>query len=255
MDRIISIAFLAWFVLSSVVFFAGALVLWLLTAAFDRRLVLLHRYTCFWASVYLWTMPAWSVTTEGREKIRRDGVYVVVSNHQSLVDILVGFRLFFHFKWVSKAEVFRLPLIGWNMVLNRYIKLRRGDLKSVRHMLADAEAALASGSSVFLFPEGTRSASGKVKRFKPGAFALAQKMKTPILPIAIRGSKDALPKKSLIIHGRHRIHVKVLEEMPYAAFAELPAAEVAKQVRTLIRREVEPSGAGQTEAASSMQVS
>jgi len=238
-DRILSIAFWIWIVLSSVVFFAGAFVLWVLTVAFDRRLVLLHRYACFWASVYLWTMPAWSVTIEGREKIRKDGVYVVVSNHQSLVDILLGYRLFFHFKWVSKAEVFRVPLIGWNMVLNRYIKLRRGDLKSVRRMLADAEAALANGNSVFIFPEGTRSPSGTVRRFKPGAFVLAQKMNVPILPIAIRGSKDALPKRSLTVRGQHRMHVKVLDELRYAAFAERSADEVAEQVRTLILQEVE----------------
>ena len=157
------------------------------------------------ASVYLWTMPAWSVRTRGRHRIRHKATYVVVSNHLSQLDILVAFRLFFHFKWVSKEEVFKLPFIGWNMVLNRYIRLKRGHKKSVEQMMAHAEETLRRGSSVFFFPEGTRSRSGDLLPFKPGAFILAQKVRLPLLPIAISGTRDALPKHSLTITGRHRI--------------------------------------------------
>jgi 1-acyl-sn-glycerol-3-phosphate acyltransferase len=70
-------------------------------------------------------MPAWSVQVLDRHKIRKNVTYMVVSNHQSQLDILVAFRLFFHFKWVSKAQIFKLPFIGWNMVLNEYIKIER----------------------------------------------------------------------------------------------------------------------------------
>ena len=76
---------------------------------------LLHRFTCFWASLYTWCNPVWRVRVEGREKIRPDATYVMVANHQSFLDILVLFRLFRHFKWVSKIEKFRVPCIGWNM--------------------------------------------------------------------------------------------------------------------------------------------
>jgi 1-acyl-sn-glycerol-3-phosphate acyltransferase len=117
-------------------------------------------FTSFWACLYLWIVPAWSVTTAGRHKIRRGATYIVVSNHQSQLDILVAFHLFFPFKWVSKAEVFNLPFIGWNMVLNRYIRLKRGDKESIRQMMAACEKALARGCSVFFFPEGTRSRTG-----------------------------------------------------------------------------------------------
>jgi 1-acyl-sn-glycerol-3-phosphate acyltransferase len=82
-------------------------------------------FTSFWACLYLWAMPAWTVAADGREKIRKNATYVVVSNHQSALDILVAFRLFFHFKWVSKAEMFRVPFIGWNMMLNGYIRIKR----------------------------------------------------------------------------------------------------------------------------------
>ena len=120
-NRTVAISLIVFVVLSSMVLFVVALLIWMATVLFDRRLVILHRFTCFWAYLYLWIFPAWSVSVEGREKIDRDKTYIMVSNHQSLVDILVVFSLFTHFKWVSKNEVFRIPLIGWNMVLNRYV--------------------------------------------------------------------------------------------------------------------------------------
>ena len=195
-------------------------------------------FTSFWACLYLWTMPSWSVTAAGREKIRPDATYIVVSNHQSQLDILVAFRLFFPFKWVSKAEVFKLPFIGWNMTLNRYIRLKRGDKESIRQMMAACERALAQGCSVYFFPEGTRSRTGQMKPFKPGAFILAHKMKLPILVVAITGTQKALPKHSLNFHGRHAIRIEVLEEIPYATFAHLSVEQTADTVRQRIAAHV-----------------
>jgi len=225
-------------------FFILALVIWALTVLFDRRLVVLHMFTSFWACLYLWTMPAWSVKAFGRGKIRRQASYVVVSNHQSQLDILVAFHLFFPFKWVSKAEVFRLPFIGWNMALNRYIRLRRGDKESIRKMMEACEKALAKGCSVYFFPEGTRSRTGRLKPFKPGAFILAHQMKRPILAVAINGTRHALPKYSLNFHGRHTIRVEVLEEIPYEAFARLSIDETAEMVRQKIARNVDEKRPG-----------
>ena len=191
-------------------------------------------FTSFWASLYVWIVPAWRTTISGREKINSKKTYVIVSNHQSQLDILVAFGLFFPFKWVSKAEIFRVPFIGWNMALNRYIKIKRGDKKSIRQMQKECENALKKGSSVFFFPEGTRSKSGHLGAFKSGAFALAHKMKIPILAIAISGTKNALPKHSMNFHGSHNIHLKVLEEIPYILFSEKTVDETAQMVRERI---------------------
>ncbi len=238
-NRIVALLFLAFMGISSAVLFVVALLIWLFTAPFDRRLVWLHQFTSFWACIYLWAMPAWSVTATGREKIRKEATYVVVSNHQSGLDILVAFRLFFHFKWVSKVEMFRVPFIGWNMRLNRYIKIVRGEQESRRRMMADCERALAQGSSVYFFPEGTRSRTGELKPFKPGAFILAHQMRLPILAIAINGTKDALPKASLNFHGHHRFRIEVIEEIPYAAFSDLSVEETAEMVRGRIAAHVD----------------
>src|SRR5437762_5827158 len=146
--RALSLVFWVFLVVSSIVLFPVALVIWALTAPFDRRRALLHRFTCFWASLYTWLNPAWRVRVEGRERIRPDAAYVMVANHQSLLDILVLFRLFVHFKWVSKIENFRVPFIGWNMALNRYIKLRRGDKESIAQMMDACAHTIAAGNSV-----------------------------------------------------------------------------------------------------------
>src|SRR5206468_8864433 len=96
-----SLLFWTFMAVSSIVLFPVALLLWAATVLFDRRLRVLHRFTCFWASLYTWLNPAWRVHTEGRDKIRPGATYVMVANHQSFLDILVLFRLFVHFKWVS----------------------------------------------------------------------------------------------------------------------------------------------------------
>src|SRR5438046_7983036 len=229
--RSFSLVFWLFLAASSIVLSPVAVLIWAVTAPFDRRGALLHRFTCFWASLYTWLNPAWRVRVEGRERIRPDAAYVMVANHQSLLDILVLFRLFVHFKWVSKIENFRVPFIGWNMALNRYIKLRRGSRESVARALHACERALAQGSSIMMFPEGTRSPDRRLRAFKPGAFTLAQRTGAPILPIVIEGTASALPNRGFVLQGRHAIRVRVLDEIPHASFAREPVEAVTEAVR------------------------
>ena len=98
MLQLLSGVFWAFLTVSSIALFPVAALIWAVTAPFDRRRVWLHRFTCFWGSLYTWLNPAWPVQIEGRERIRPDETYVMVANHLSLLDILVLFRLFTHFK-------------------------------------------------------------------------------------------------------------------------------------------------------------
>jgi len=229
--RLLSLGFWIFLVTSSALLFPVALLIWALTVPFDRNLVALHRFTCFWGSLYTWLNPAWPVQVMGRERIQSGVAYVMVANHQSLLDILVLFRLFRHFKWVSKIENFRIPFIGWNMSLNRYIRLRRGDRASIAQMMLACEQALARGNSIMMFPEGTRSMDGRLRPFKPGAFALAQRMGVPLLPIVLEGTGNALPKRGFVLQGRHEIRIRVLDEIPYEAFATMELEKLAESVR------------------------
>lgn len=228
-----SLVFWIFLFTSSAVFFVLALVLWAVTAPFDRRRILLHAFTCFWGSLYTWLSPAWPVRVLGRERMRPGVAYVMVANHLSLLDILVVFRLFRHFKWVSKIENFRVPFIGWNMALNGYIRLRRGSPGSAAHMLRECERNLEAGSSVMIFPEGTRSPDGQLLRFRPGAFELARRTRRPILPVLIRGTADALPKRGFILRGRHPISVEILDALAPQSFVGLETEELALEVREI----------------------
>ena len=230
-QRLFSGIFWLFVVVTSVLLFPLAVVLWALTAPFGRRRVLLHQFTCFWASLYTWLNPLWPVTVSGREHIERGETYVMVANHLSLLDILVLFRLFRHFTWVSKAENFRVPFVGWNMWLNNYIPLRRGDRESVLVMLATAEKDLRDGISVMIFPEGTRSRDGQMRPFKSGAFELAVRTGSPVLPIAVAGTGDALPRRGFVLRGRHRIRLSVL---PPISPDGLDPAQLSERARTAI---------------------
>jgi len=240
-----SLLFWAFIVVSSLALFPVALLIWAATVWIDPKLELLHRFTCFWASLYSWFNPVWRVHIEGREKVRPGVAYVMVANHQSLLDILVLFRLFVHFKWVSKIENFRVPCIGWNMSLNRYIKLRRGDKSSIAQMMEACTRTLAEGNSIMMFPEGTRSPDGRLREFKLGAFTLAQDSRVPLLPIVIQGTAHALPKRGFVLQGRHRITIRVLDEIPHASFAHTPVEQLARDVRDVIATQL-----GQTAAVS-----
>jgi 1-acyl-sn-glycerol-3-phosphate acyltransferase len=235
----LSLFFWTFLTTTSILLFPVAVMTWAVTSPFDPRKRVLHQFTCFWASLYTWFNPAWPVVIENREKIDRDTAYVMVGNHQSLLDILVFFRLFNHFKWVSKIENFKIPFIGWNMRLNQYVPLKRGDKASIVQMLRLCRETLAAGNSIMMFPEGTRSPDGRLRKFKTGAFELAKDSGKPILPLVITGTSDALPKRGFVLRGRHRIRIKVLDEIPYASFSDEPVDELTERVRDLIAAELE----------------
>lgn len=229
-----SLVFWGFVVLSSALMFPIAVLIWAVTAPFDPRRRALHTFTCFWASLYTWLNPAWRVTIHGRDLVKPDTTYMFVANHLSLLDILVLFRLFYDFKWVSKAEIFKVPAIGWNMRMNRYIALKRGDRDSVVEMLARCRQTLAKGSSVMMFPEGTRSADGQMRAFKTGAFELAVEAQVPIVPIAIQGTGNALPKHGFVLRGRHPITVTVLPPFAPGSSVDEASARAREQIATVV---------------------
>ena len=245
-NRLVATLLITFVFATSTVFFLIAVCIWLVTYFLDPRLWLLHRFTCFWASLYIWIFPPWQVTVNGREKIDKNKTYIIVSNHQSLVDILVAFTLFTHFKWVSRDEIFQIPLVGWNMALNQYVSLKQGRKASVKQMYSACGKHLKRGSSVYLFPEGTRSRNGKLGAFKEGAFILAKRQRVAILPIVINGSKHAEPKNRFNFSGRSDVHVQVLDEIPVESYDETTVSELTQKVREMIRSRVFEEQADET---------
>ena len=198
-------------------FFVPQVVLFLLAFPFDRRRLAIHLYACVWGVSYVWLNPFWKLTVTGRERIPWRGSAVIVANHLSLLDILVLYGLFRPYKWVSKASVFRVPFIGWNMRMNDYVGLVRGDRESIKRMMAHCRAHLAAGVPLLIFPEGTRSPDGVLQPFKDGAFRLAVEAGCPVIPVAISGTYRGLPKHGFMLRNRMDALVRVLEPIDPAA--------------------------------------
>ena len=228
---IYSVLLWVFFVLSSALLICLACIIWTVTILFDRRLHVLQLFSCFWGSLYIWVNPLWMVRKKGRKNIRRRTAYIVVSNHQSMLDIPLLYSLFFHFKFLSKSENFRLPFVGWLMRLNRYPEIARGSKISKLQLFERIKELINQGSSVMIFPEGTRYPGGYLGPFREGAFRMALDNRAPILPIVLDGTARALPKKGFVIPGRSDIRLRVLEEIPYSAFSGMQVREISVLVR------------------------
>lgn len=204
---------------------------------FDRRQRIFHvMTTCVWGwGVYKFN-PFWSLRVEGRDKLPWDGRAVYIPNHDSLADILVLGALFRPFKFVSKASILSVPVLGWGMRLLRYITVVRGNRESVLRMFERCRETLDEGVPIVIFPEGTRSPDGGVLPFKPGAFQLAVETESPVYPIVLGGTRDALPKHGLIAPLRSEVRVRVLDPVDPAPFGDDHEA-LSSHVRTIIMRE------------------
>ena len=238
MYYLVSVYHLIIFVVVSLFYFPLAVILRISTFWFDRRLAILHLSSTIWASCYTWLSPIWSVTITGRKNVDHKKAYVMVCNHQSLLDIPVIYRLFLHFKWVSKASLFKIPVIGWNLWLNRHIKLERTSTKSQRKMLRQCAEHIQNGSSVMIFPEGTRSRDGELRAFKEGAFLVALHQKTDILPIVIDGSYKALPEKGFFPNRKQKFILRILPPVPYETFKNMKVRQVSEHVHAIIADEL-----------------
>jgi 1-acyl-sn-glycerol-3-phosphate acyltransferase len=177
--------------------------------------------------------PLWKFHTSGTlpEDMRRP--YVVVSNHESFVDILLISHLPTEMKWMSKIEILRIPLVGWMMRLARDIPLERGDATSTAKALDAARDRLATRVSVMIFPEGTRSKTGELRPFKTGAFRLAIEAQVPVLPLAVHGTRDALRKHDWRL-GYARAEVRVLDPISTEGMTMDDVAALSDQVRDVI---------------------
>jgi 1-acyl-sn-glycerol-3-phosphate acyltransferase len=168
-----------------------------ITYPFDRKGRVVHHYARIWGKVALLANRV-KVKIEGVEHLNGKGPYIFMSNHQGSYDIfaLLG-HLPYQFKWLAKKELFSIPFFGWTMAAAGYISIdREGTRKTVEAMNVAAQK-IQDGMSVVIFPEGSRSPDGSIQPFKKGGFTLAIKSKVPIVPLAISGSRDIMPKDKL----------------------------------------------------------
>jgi 1-acyl-sn-glycerol-3-phosphate acyltransferase len=136
------------------------------------------------------------VKVEGRENIEKDRSYVFVANHQGAFDIFLvyGF-LNRNFKWMMKRSLGNIPFVGFACRRSHQIFVDKRGPKKIKETYDRAREILKEGYSVTVFPEGARSFTGHMGVFRKGAFALADELQLPVVPLTINGSFDILPRQ------------------------------------------------------------
>lgn len=167
----------------------------------------------------------------GAEHMDPSGAYVIVANHASYMDIPALFGSLPKLpQFIAKRELSRIPFLGAALRSGRHILIERGNRSSARGSLDKAAEALRSGAAILIFPEGTRSTSDEIARFKTGAFRLAKLGQVRILPVGISGTRRVLPK-----HGRSikpgRVRVRIGAPIDLADVEHTPLNELSEQIR------------------------
>ena len=215
---------------------AVALVL-LVTWPFDRNRAVAGRLLRMCGAFISRSFPFWRIRIDGRWPPGR-GAYVVVANHQSFLDIFLLSNIPHEMKWVAKKELFRIPWVGWAFFLVGDIPVDRGDAASAVKLMAKARGYLQRGMSVMIFPEGTRSRDGKLLPFKAGAFKLAVDAGVPVLPIAVSGTAQGMPKGTPWVRPS-RLTVRILDPVPTAGLGDRDLRRLRDGVRDAIARALE----------------
>jgi 1-acyl-sn-glycerol-3-phosphate acyltransferase len=176
----------------------------------------------------------WRIWISGLENLQADGVYVIVSNHQSLADIPVIAHLRIDTKWLAKAELFRVPFVGWMLRMAGDIPVERSDRRKSARALMQCVQHLRQRCSVVFFPEGTRSRDGQVLPFAEGPFKLAIRERVSILPLVVEGSGNALSKNSWVFGARQDIRLQILHAVSVAGWDLSQSAALRDAVRQRI---------------------
>ena len=224
-----TVAIVLWILISTVLI--GSMVI--LCSCFSRNGNLLHLMARFWANGILW-MSRVRVTVIGSENLQPGRSYIYMANHQSNADIpvLLG-RLPVQFRWLAKAELFKIPIFGRAMRKVGYISIDRSNRKSAFGSLEQAARTIRNGTSVMIFPEGTRSRDGSLLPFKKGGFVLAVDAGVPIVPVIIKGTGDIIPKGKIMVRSAP-VTMEILEPVETADYTRKTKDALLEKIRAIL---------------------
>lgn len=198
---------------------------------FDKKRFVVHKISK-WITDVIFGLPLrMKREVIGVENIDPNERYVMVLNHNSMVDIVCIYNLPLVFKWVSKKEVYRIPIVGRLLFAHGDIVINRASAKEAMQLVhSKGMEWLEKGASVAIFPEGTRSKDCEIHNFKAGAFLLAKDAGVPILPIVLNNTNNMF-KRHGMLNWRNHITIKILPPIPANEVVERPTKEVMAEVR------------------------
>jgi len=174
----------------------------------------------------------------GGQSLSPTGTYVYMSNHQSHLDIPVLYAAMPSptIRMVAKAELFKVPLWGRGLRAAEFIEIDRADRTRAVASMQRAAELVRDGVSVYLAPEGTRSRDGRIGPLKKGGFHLALSTGVPIVPVAVRGTMDILPRGGRSSKLGQTVHVHVGDPIPVVGRA---MDDLMREVADFLRKHVE----------------
>ena len=223
-----------WIILDTIVMSLAAICL----SFFSRNGNAPHIIGRWWSKSILWASGI-KVKVKGLENLAPESPCVFMCNHQSNFDILVLFSaLPAQFRWIAKAELFKIPLFGRAMRGAGYISIERKDRRKAIKSLKQAAERIRSGVSVMIFPEGTRSPDGNIGEFKKGGFVLAFDAGVPIVPVVLNGTWTIMSKDSLKITPGN-VTLSILSNVNVTDYSKTDKPLLIKDVRKKIQQEFE----------------
>jgi 1-acyl-sn-glycerol-3-phosphate acyltransferase len=193
----------------------------------------LHASARQWARGCLW-LGGVRLRIEGIEHLPVQGPVVYMSNHQGNFDVPVLFAgLPVQFRWLAKAELFKIPIFGRAMRGVGYISIDRSNRKSAFESLERAARTIRNGTSVLIFPEGTRSRDGHILPFKKGGFVLSVDSGVPIVPVIIRGTRDIIPKGRFMIRPAP-VTMQILDPVETAGYTRKTKDALLAHIRSIL---------------------
>ncbi len=187
-------------------------VVFLFTFPFDPHRKAPNAVMMFFGQWMVRLNPFWKIHVFGREKLlEKPFDRIVLANHQSFMDMPLLATLPVNMKWVSKKEMFRIPVAGWLMSMCGHISVERGSKKAARS-LDNVDKPVKAGVPVMIFPEGTRSRDGNMRdSFRKGAFHAAKRFGLTLQPIVLEGTHNAFPPDGWRLNSTGNMYISVLD--------------------------------------------
>ena len=197
----------------------------------DRRGHFAHGCARLWSWLILATTGV-RVRADGHELVAPDQSYVFVSNHQSIYDfpILIT-SIPAQLRIIAKASLSSFPVLGWHLRYTGHLLIDR--TRAGRATLDSVAGLMGRGHSLIVFPEGTRSVDGEVRRFKRGLFSLAIEAGLPVVPVAVIGSRHVMRKDRLMTCPGD-VELVIHEPLSTAGLALGDAGALAERVHDII---------------------